>query len=567
MGELISRERAHEMLIGPGLPYEIEPFQISGVTLRTWKHAPKSLREVVEKSEKFGDSEFMILGNRRISYVGHYNLVCKLSHFLKSKMGVSKGDRVALVMRNLPEWSVAFWATTAIGAIIVPLNAWFTGKELQHCINDCGAKVAIVDFKRAKILRSFYGQLMVKRVIVTEEQESILAGPEISFNHIIKNSPDNKKLPDVQIGPDDDATIFYTSGTTGKPKGAVGSNRNICVNILTSNFRASVRQLCRGMTPRVLGGSPNQAKILVPVPFFHVTGCHAILAAGMYAGSKFILMKRWDVEEALKLISKEKITHVVGVPGMILQMLESEFFDEWDTSSITSISYGGAPAMKKLGDLISKHLKNVDAENGYGLTEASALVAYNAGKMYEKKSWSCGFPSPICDLEVKNKFSEPVNQGDVGEIFIRGSNVVRGYWNNQKETDRKFNNGWFATGDIGRIDRYGLLEILDRHDDILIRGGENIYTVEVENILVAYPGVIEAAVLGRDHPVLGQEVVAFVRTKPQQNITEEELILHCRKNLAEFKIPVVLNLTSDPLPTNAAGKILKRSLQKIITRA
>jgi len=561
MEQYMSRGKAQELLIGSGLPFEISPLQISGVDVRTWKNTPQNLREVLENSEIFGDSEFMVLGGQRITYAEHFKLVCKLSQFLSSVLGISKGDRVVLVMRNLPEWSVSFWAVTAIGAIVVPLNAWFLSKELMHCIKDCEAKVAILDFKRATALRPFYTQLGLTKVIVTRPQENKLLGSEVSFESVISDSYLDIKLPDAQILPDEDATIFYTSGTTGRPKGAVGSNRNICVNILTSNFRASVRQLCRGVTPRVLGGDPNRAITLVPVPFFHVTGCHAILAAGVYAGSKFILMHRWDVEEALKLIAKERITSVVGVPSMILQMLEAERFETFDTSSITTLSYGGAPAMKKLGDLINERLPNVDAENGYGLTETSALVAFNSGETYSRKSWSCGVASPICDLKIIDSFGNVVPEGVAGDIYVKGPNVVRGYWNNDEETDRKFVKGWFATGDIGRIDQDGLLDLLDRGEDMLIRGGENIYSIEVENTLVAHSSVIEAAVFGRAHPVLGQEVVAVVRTKAKQSVTEEELMLHCRRHIAAFKVPVEIKVSYKALPTNAAGKVLKRHMQ------
>ena len=281
MSPYLSRNQAQEKLIGSKRPFEICPIQISGVNMRTWKNAPDSLRSVIENTQSYGESEFMICGERRVSYADHFSSVCKLSNYLNLTLGISKGDRVILVMRNLPEWSVSFWAITALGAIVVPLNAWLLERELSYCINDCKAKVAILDFKRAEILRPSYSQLGLKTIIIPNPQKNRLLSSEISFENVINASSLEIKLPAAEILPDDDATIFYTSGTTGQPKGAVGSNRNICVNIFSSNFRASVRQLCRGVTPKALGGGPSQAKILVPVPFFHVTGCHAILAAGV----------------------------------------------------------------------------------------------------------------------------------------------------------------------------------------------------------------------------------------------------------------------------------------------
>ena len=561
MGARLSREEAHRRLIGPGLPFEIDEVTVGGVTVRNWKNALPSLRAVFANTSAFGDAEFMVYGEERTTYAEHYRAVCRLAHVLRAQFGVRKGDRVALAMRNVPEWSVAFWAAASLGAIVVPLNAWFVGRELESCLVDSGSKVALLDSARAGRLAPHLDRLALEGAIVARSEGAALPGAALRWEDALAAAPGDAPLPDVAIEPEDDATIFYTSGTTGVPKGAVGTNRNICTNIASVACRGAVKQLCRGVTPPALGGSLPQAVTLVPVPFFHVTGCHSLLAPGVWGGSKHVVMHRWDPEDALALIERERVTSIVSVPGMILQLLESPRFAAYDTSSLVNIGYGGTPAMSKLGKRLQTLLPHVEAENGYGLTEASSLVAYNGGEDYRRKSWSCGRPVPTCEIKIMREDGTPAPAGALGELCVKGPNVVRGYWNRPDESARVFRDGWLHTGDLARIDENGLLDVLDRAKDMLIRGGENIYTVEVENVLVAHPAVLEAAVIGKHHPLLGQEVAAVVRAVPGKTVTAEALTEHCRARLAAFKVPVEIVIRREPLPTNAAGKILKRRLQ------
>ena len=557
----LSREDAYRRLVGPGLPFETHEVTVGGVRLRNWKNAPPSLRAVFARTADFGDAEFMVCGQERTTYAEHRRAVCRLAHVLRESYGVRKGDRVALSMRNVPEWSVAFWAAASLGAIVVPLNAWFVGRELAFCLNDSGSKVALLDRARAERLAPFLDALALGGVIVARSQGAPLPDAAMRWEDALAAAPDDAPLPDADVEPEDDATIFYTSGTTGVPKGAVGTHRNICASIASVSYRVAVKQLCRGVTPRALGGSPPQTVTLVPVPFFHVTGCHAILAPGVWGGSKQVLMHRWDPEDALALIERERVTNIVSVPGMLLQLLESPRFADHDTSSLVTVGHGGAPAMSKLAERVQALLPHVDAENGYGLTEASSLVAYNAGESYRRKVWSCGRPVPVCDLKIVDEDGAPVPAGTRGELCVKGPNVVRGYWNRPEESAQTFRDGWLHTGDLARIGEDGLLDILDRAKDMLIRGGENIFTVEVENVLLDHPAVLEAAVFGKPHPVLGQEVAAVACAVPGKTVGAEELIEHCRARLAAFKVPVEIAIRRDPLPTNAAGKILKRQLQ------
>ena len=558
---MLSREEAEGRLIGPGLPFELDEIEIRGVVARVWKHAPRSLRDVFAATIAHGDDDFLVLDDECLSYAEHHRLVCRFAHALRERYGVRKGDRVAIAMRNLPEWSVAFWAVTGVGAIAVPLNAWLSTDELAFCLADSGSRLAVVDARRADLLGPRLADLDLGAMIVARSDGEATAGVMDRWEDVLAAVPDNAAVPDATVDPEDDATIFYTSGTTGVPKGAVGTHRNICSNIMSVAYRGATKQLRRGVTPVVLGGEKPTTVTLVPVPFFHVTGCHAIMAPGVLSGAKLILMHRWNPERALELIERESVTNFVSVPGMVWQIMTSPRFRDHDTASLINVGYGGAPAVPKLREHIAALLPQVAAEDGYGLTELSSLVAFAAAEIYRRKPDSVGPPVPICDIRIVDDDGKTLPAGAKGEICVKGPNAVRGYWNQPAASARTFHDGWVRTGDIGRLDEDGCLYVLDRAKDMLIRGGENIYSVEVENALCSHPAVMEAAVIGKPHDILGQEVAAVVQISPAQRVGEDELIAHCAERIAAFKVPVLVDIRSQPLPCNASGKIAKRQLQ------
>ena len=428
-------------------------------------------------------------------------------------------------------------------------------------LTDSGSRVVVADGKRATLLGSSGEDLSLEGLIVVRDEDKEQSDGTALWDDVLAAADDDPPPPDVAIEPDDDATIFYTSGTTGTPKGAIGTHRNICTNIMSVAYRGAVRQLCRGVTPVWLGGPVPHPTVLVPVPFFHVTGCHSILAPAIFGGTTLILMHRWDPERALALVEREKITNFTGVPGMLLQMLESPDFAEHDTSSLTGANYGGTPPPVRLLDRIAELLPQAEAENGYGLTEASSLVSYNAGESYRRHPDGAGVPVPTCDLKIVDEGGAEVPPGARGEVCVRGPNVVRGYWNKPEASAETFRDGWLHTGDIGRFGEDGCLFLLDRAKDMLIRGGENVYCVEVENALCSHPAVKDAAVIGKPHPVLGQEVAAVVQVSAGQAVDEAALIEHCRSRLAAFKLPVTIEVRTEALPVNANGKVIKRQLQ------
>jgi long-chain acyl-CoA synthetase len=466
-------------------------------------------------------------------------------------------------MRNYPEWSVAFWAATAAGAIVVPLNAWMTGAELAYCLADSGSRVLIADAERAESVTSHLGKLPIAATLVTRAPGP-LPPNMLHLEEIMAAAPQDGRLPDVELDPEDDATIFYTSGTTGKPKGALGTHRNICTTLASMAFNRN-RGLLRRGEPLPAPGTARQTAVLLSVPFFHATGCHSTLCGALHSGNKIVVMYRWDPERAMQLIERERVGLFGGVPAMAWQVLEHPALDRYDLSSVETVGYGGAPAAPELVARIKQKFVTANAVNGYGLTETSSVAAQNSGEDYQRKPDSAGLVIPVCDARVVDALGNDVPAGAVGELWVKGPSVVKGYWNNPEATAAAFTEGWLHTGDLVRIDAEGFLYIVDRAKDMLIRGGENVYCVEVEDALYSHPAVMDAAVVGIPHHVLGEEVGAIVQVKPGAQVSIAELQRHVAARLAAFKIPVRIEFRDDPLPRNASGKIMKRELREVFT--
>jgi long-chain acyl-CoA synthetase len=550
-------------LTAPGQLFETEEQVIRGIPMKVWKSAPQSLRVVLEMSRGHGAQTFLVYEDERMTFEEHFRAVAHLATRLVDEYGVGKGDRVAIAMRNFPEWVLAFWAAAAAGAVVVPLNAWWTGEELAYGLSDSGATVLFADAEREERLRPHWGEVPgLKHVIVARSEGTVDEGHEL-FEDVLGEVPDDVALPDVDIEPEDDATIFYTSGTTGRPKGALGTHRNICGNLMSLGFVAMRSGLqAKGPDGGLTAGSGQQNSSLLSVPFFHATGCHSVLVANTAFGGKLVVMYKWDPERALELIEREEVTNFGGVPAMVWQVLDSPEFAKRDTSSVKAIGYGGAPAPPELVKRIKEHFPTGSPSNGYGLTETSSVSTMNAGIDYERKPDSVGPPVPVVEVKVVDDEGNPVPLGEVGELWIKGPNIVKGYWNKPEATADTFTDGWLHSGDVARLDDEGFVYIVDRAKDMLIRGGENVYCVEVEGVLFEHPAVSEAAVIGIPHPVLGEEVGAVVQLRPGATVTDEELKAHVAERLAGFKVPVRFWFRDEPLPRNPAGKVMKRDLRE-----
>jgi long-chain acyl-CoA synthetase len=564
----LSLSDATARLIEPGQAFEVAEVDIRGITTRVWKNCPPTLRSILELSRGYGEATFLVYEDERMTFVEHFAEVAALAQVLAGRYGVTVGDRVAIVMRNYPEWVVSFWAAAALGAVIVPLNAWWTGPELAYGLDDSGTKVAVVDAERLGRLLPHLDELRacgLENVVVVRPDDARHAvdvpAAVARYDELMRGarSDDEPQLPPAVIDTDDNATIFYTSGTTGKPKGALGTQRNICTNLLSLGFINARGQLMA--SDSLVPPSGTQNSNLLSVPLFHATGCHSILVANTASGGKLVMMRRWNPERALELIERERVTMFGGVPTMAWQVLNSPDFDRRDTSSVRSVSYGGAPAPPELVRRIKQQFPGGNASNGYGLTETSSVTSMNTGEDYVRKPTSCGPPVPVCDVRVVDANGDDVPSGEPGELWIKGPNVVKGYWNKPEATAASFSDGWLHTGDVARLDDEGFIFIVDRAKDMVIRGGENVYSAEVEAALFEHPAVADAAVIGVPHEVLGEEVGAVVVLHPGSEATADELRAHVAERIASFKVPAHIWFSSEPLPRNPAGKVLKRDLR------
>jgi long-chain acyl-CoA synthetase len=374
-------------------------------------------------------------------------------------------------------------------------------------------------------------------------------------------------MPALAIDPEDDATIFYTSGTTGKPKGALGTHRNIVSNIMASGLSGARTYLRRGEMPPAPDPAAPQKGTLLSVPFFHATGCHAVLSPSLFAGAK--LVRKWDPEIAMALIERERLTSCGGVPTIAWQIIEHPNRHKYDLSSLESVAYGGAPSAPELVRQIKSQFNNASAGNGWGMTETSATFTHHMGEDYQNRPDSAGPPVPVCDVKITDP-ADPLRElpaGEVGELWGRGPNIVKEYWRKPGPSAETFVDGWVRTGDLARVDDEGFVFIIDRAKDMLIRGGENIYCVEVENALYDHPAVMDAAIVARPHHSLGEEPAAVVTLKDGGHATADELRAFVAARLAGFKVPVEVRFWTGPLPRNANGKILKSELKKLFVPA
>ena len=567
-----SLDEVRATLTAPGAPFEMDEVVIRGVATRVWKHAPPNLPAVLEASRAHGDRVFLVYEDERLTFAEHAAAAGHLAQILRDRFGVVEGDRVAIAMRNFPEWSLAFWAATAAGAVVVPLNAWWTGPELEYGLEDSGSVVLFADRDRAQRLDDHLANLPALQAVIVARAKAgdALPGGALLFDEVIGDVPADAPLPDLALDPEADATIFYTSGTTGRPKGALGTHRNICTNLMSLGYaqaRAAARATEPALAANAAARTSDQNAYLLSVPFFHATGCHSVLVANLFFGGKIVIMYKWDAARALELIERESITTFGGVPAMVWQVLDHPDFATRDISSVRSIGYGGAPAAPELVRRIEEMFPGRTPSNGYGLTETSSVTTMNSGADYLRKPGSVGLPVPVCDVQVVDADGAPVPAGEVGELWIKGPNVVKGYFNKPEATAASFTDGWLHSGDVARLDDEGFVYIVDRAKDMIIRGGENVYCVEVEAALYEHPAVNDAAVIGIPHRVLGEEVGAVVYALPGTPVTEDELRAHVAERLAAFKVPVRIWFLDEPLPRNPAGKILKRDLKDELLEA
>jgi long-chain acyl-CoA synthetase len=551
---VLTYEEAAAAVTGPGERFEIETIEVAGVPVRAFKNAPPSLRAIFDGARARGDQTFLVYEDERWSFAEVMAHVDAMASLLVERYGVAPGDRVAVGMRNYPEWVIAFAAITSVGAVSVSLNAWWTPDELDYALEDCGATVLVADVERVE--RGLAAaQRLGCRVLAVRAPGDLPAG----VDRWEELRPLGAAMPEVDVTPDHDATILYTSGTTGHPKGAVSTHRAVVQALLGFGCKTAMDKLRRPEEAAQPSGFPPTFILIVPL--FHVTGCVPVMLSCFSSGLKLVMMYKWDADRALELIERERVTNFVGVPTQSWDLLESPRFAETDTSSLASIGGGGAPAPPELVKRVASSFKGGKPSIGYGMTETNAYGPGNNGIDYVEHPTSTGRATPILELAVRDAEGRDLPVGERGEIWFKGPHLIRGYWNKPEATAETIVDGWLRSGDLGRIDDEGFVYVEDRAKDMVLRAGENVYCAEVEAAIYEHPAVYEAAVFGVPHERLGEEVAAAVYVRPGHDLTVEALQAHVAERLAGFKVPSVVRIVHEALPRNAAGKILKREIR------
>ena len=567
-------DEAWRELTADGAGFAIEEIEVRGAPMRVYKAAPPTMRSIWELAALHADKPYIVFEDESYTYAEIGAMVRSLAHHLRDVHGVGSGDRVAIAMRNYPEWVVSYWATLAVGAAAVGINAWWTSQELAYGLGDSRPKVLLADDERVERVLPVLDELRaaVRLSLITVRSDRELPDDAARWSDVVLPDSAPDALPDATIDPDDDATIFYTSGTTGFPKGAQITHRGSVHNILNIAFMTTAAQLAEAKAiaagdlpaPDPATTSPPLPHVfMAPTPLFHVTANNCILHPGTLVGAKIVFMRKWDTARALELIERERVTNLSGVPTMSRELLLHPDWSKRDVSSLKLMGGGGAPLQPDLVEKIDKSLEGGAPSTGYGLTETSGIVTANASRLYVAKPASCGRVVPTLEAKLIDELGEDLAPSPeaTGELCVRGAVVIKGYLNRPDATADAIQNGWFRTGDIARIDDDGYVFIVDRAKDMVLRGGENVYCSEVEAAIYEHPDIAEAAVFGVPDERLGEDVAAAVVLRDGAALTAADLQLFLAERIAKYKIPATVWIRGEALPRNANGKFLKRELR------
>ncbi len=569
-------QAAWEELTAPGAQFATEYIEVRGVPIKVFENALANMRSVWEMARGYGDRDYVVYEDERYTFAEADAIVRALAARLVDVHGVQPGDRVALAMRNYPEWVFGYWATISIGAAVVGMNAWWTTEEMQFGLSDSRPKVLIADGERvARVLPVLDGlRTEAPLVVMTVRYDGELPDDAERWEDVIDPADAPPDLPAVDIDPDDDACIFYTSGTTGFPKGAQLTHRGSVHNLLNIIFMTTVAGLAAAKAgvvappaPTDENGQARQAVFMAPTPLFHVTANNCLLHPATISGGRIVLTYKWDAGRALELIEREGVTNFSGVPTMSRELLMHPDWEKRNTSTLSGMGGGGAPLQPDLVDKIDRSLAGGAPSTGYGLTETHGIVTANSGSLYVAKPSSCGRVVPTLEAKLVDENDNEVPAGEPGELCVRGAVVIKGYLNRPDATADSIPEGWFHTGDIATIDDDGFVFIVDRLKDMVLRGGENVYCSEVESAIYELDGVAEVAVFGVPDDRLGEIVGAAIVMSPGATMTEEQLMARLGDRLAKFKLPERVWFLDDGLPRNANGKFVKRDLKESLLGA
>lgn len=556
---------ARAELTAPGAPFATTTIDVRGTSIRTFANMPPHMRVLWESTAGHADKDYVVYEDERYTYAEIHAQVRKLAHHLVAN-GVTRHSRVAIAMRNYPEWVVGYWATISVGAAVVGMNAWWTPPEMEYALNDSEPRVLIADDERLQRLEHMPAQRPM-HVISVRSDHTI---PETGVHWAdVMAVDDPGSLPECEIDPDDDATIFYTSGTTGFPKGAQLTHRGSVANIL--NLMAMTTITAAGEQKAVDAGdlppkAPTTARppvFMAPTPLFHVTACNCLLHPATLSGAKIVFTRKWDPGRALELIEREQVTNFSGVPTMSRELLMHPDWATRDTSSLQGLGGGGAALQPDLVKKIAGAVSSSAPSTGYGMTETHGIITANAGRWFVNKPASCGPAVPTLETKLVDEDGNDIaaHPDAIGVLCVRGAVVIKGYLNRPEATADAIRDGWLNTGDIARIDEDGFIFLVDRAKDMVLRGGENVYCSEVESAIYHHDAIAEAAVFGVPDDRLGEDVAAVIVLKPGHALTDDELREFLSASLAKYKIPAQIWFRIDPIPRNANGKFLKRELR------
>jgi len=546
-------------LTSPGQPFEITSVEVRGQSIKAYAAAPPSLREMWLASAAFADRDYLVYENERWTYSDAHRDVAAIANWM-AKQGIKQGDRVAIAMRNYPEWLLLYWACVSQGIAVVGVNAWWVASELAFGLEDSAPKLLICDQERLDRFNEIKDQFPDLPVIGVRLKAPI--DGVIDFSEVLK---DGGELPAASIDPDEDACIFYTSGTTGRPKGAQLTHRGCVNNVMNLAFWGTAMSHSLARANNMPPPDPSVAPIaagLITTPLFHVTANNCMAQGTTLSGGKLVHMYRWDAGDALKIIAKERITSLSGVPVMSRELISHPDFDKHDTSSLLTVSGGGAQVQPDLVGKIDRTVKTARPGTGYGMTETCGIITSIGGDFFVDRPDSCGPAMPNFEAKCVDAEGNEVPQGSVGELWVKGACVIKGYLNRAEATAETITDGWLHTGDVARMDEDGFIYIVDRIKDMVLRGGENIYCAEVEAVLFNLDVIKECSVFGIPDDRLGEEVGVAIVLKPGTLITADEIRAHSAAQMAKHKIPRYIWILEQPLPRNASGKFLKRELRE-----
>ncbi|MDG1441654.1 MAG: class I adenylate-forming enzyme family protein [Pseudomonadales bacterium] len=549
----LTRLEAIAQLTAVGQDYELETIEMYGRTVRGFKNGPATLRQHYEAARS--DETFLVYDQERYSFTEAHEKAGLLAAILQQEYGIEKGDRVAISMRNYPEWVLSFMAVTSMGAIAVAMNSLWTPDEMAFGLNDSGAKVLFADQERIDRIVSIMPELDLQ-IIAVRPTKALAENMTLIDDLVTKYA--GQTMPDVDVSPQDNATILYTSGSTGHPKGAVSCHQNIMTALLSWELDQHIALVINNLTAPE---AEYQASTLLAVPLFHATGLLAGLLSSYRIQRKVVLMYKWDADLSTEIIEEERITSFIAPAAMTGDLVEKAKSTNRDLSSLATVGGGGAPRAPEQVKSIAASFAKAMPNTGWGMTETNAIGAGIGGEDYLEHPSSSGRCSAALDIKVIDEAGETLPAGERGELLIRGSSVIKGYWNRPEANAETFVDGWLKTGDVAYIDAEGYLYIVDRIKDLVIRGGENIGCAEVEAGLLVHPQVLEASVYAVPDERLGEEVGATIYTEGE--VDKDALKKFLLDHIARFKIPRYIVVSEEPLLRIASGKIDKRRIREM----